>query len=65
MPFKGLSRHLAIALEAVGCCVVTVALVFEYIWKAPIGYIAITAGALAIAAGSMIFVKLYRGKGGK
>ena len=65
MPYKGLSKHLAIALEAVGCCVVTVALVFEYIWQAPIGYIAITAGALAIAAGSMIFVKLYRVKGGK
>ncbi|GAJ04450.1 unnamed protein product, partial [marine sediment metagenome] len=30
--------------------------------KAPIGYIAITAGALAVAVGSMIFVKLYRVK---
>ena len=59
---KGLTRHLAIALEAVGCCVIAVALVFEYLWEAHIGYIAITAGALAVAVGSMIFAKLYRVK---
>lgn len=58
---KQVTRTLAIALEAVGCCVIAVALVFEYIWKAPMGYIAISAGALVFSVGAMIFVKLYKG----
>ena len=56
------TRHLAIALEAVGCCVIAIALVFEYLWKAHIGFIGITAGALAVAAGGMVYTKLYRAR---
>ena len=62
---KGLTPHLAIALETVGCCVIAIALVFEYLWKAHIGFIGITGGALAIAVGSLIWTKIYKEKRGR
>ena len=57
-----LSRTLAIALEAVGCCVITGGIVIEVTMGADIGYVAITAGALAIAFGGMVFAKLIKKK---
>lgn len=65
MPYKGLSKHLAIALEAVGCSVVVAGIVIEVIMRAPIGYIIITSGALAVAFGTMVFTKLLRGNRSK
>ena len=57
-----LSRTLSIALEAVGCCVIVGGIVIEVTMGADIGYIAITAGALAIAFGGMVFAKLIKKK---
>ena len=57
-----LSRTLAIALEAVGCCVIIGGIVIEVTMGADIGYVAITAGALATAFGGMVFAKLLRKK---
>jgi hypothetical protein len=57
-----LSKTLAIALEAVGCCVIISGIVIEVTMCADIGYIAITAGALAIAFGGMVFTKLLKRK---
>jgi len=55
-----LSRGLAIALEAVGCCVIVAGIVIEATMGADIGYIAVTAGALAVAFGGMLFSKLLK-----
>lgn len=57
-----LTKTLAIALEAVGCCVIVVGIAIEVMMGADIGYIAITAGALAIASGGMVFAKLLKRK---
>jgi hypothetical protein len=57
-----LSKTLAIALEAVGCCVIIGGIAIEVTMGADIGYIAITAGALAIAFGGMVFTKLLKRK---
>ena len=57
-----LSRTLAIALEAVGCCVIVGGIVIEVTMGADIGYVAITAGALATAFGGMVFAKLLKKK---
>ena len=57
-----LSRTLAIALEAVGCCVIIGGIVIEVTMGADIGYIAITVGALATAFGGMVFAKLLKRK---
>ena len=65
MPYKGLSKHLAIALEAVGCSVIAVGIVIEVILRAPIGYIIISGGCLAVAFGGMVFTKLLRGNRSK
>jgi len=59
---RGLSKTLAIALESVGCTIIVVGIGIECIMHADIGYIVITAGASTIAVGSLIFVKLIRGK---
>ena len=58
------TRTLAIALEAVGCCVIAVGIAIEVTMCADIGYMAITGGSLAIAVGSLFFAKLLK-KGGK
>lgn len=55
-----LSKSLAIALEAVGCCVIVAGLVIEATMGADFGYIAITVGALAVAFGGMLFTKLLK-----
>jgi hypothetical protein len=57
-----LTRTLAIALEVVGCCVIVGGICIEVIMGADVGYIAITAGALVIAFGGMVFAKLLRKK---
>jgi len=57
-----LTKTLAIALEAVGCCVIVVGIAIEVTMGADIGYIAITVGALAIALGGMVFSKLLKKK---
>ena len=57
---KGVTKTLAIALEAVGCSVIAAGIAIEVSIKAPIGYIAITAGALAVAVGSMVWAKIYK-----
>ena len=57
-----LTKTLAIALEAVGCCVIVVGIAIEVTLGADIGYIAITVGALAIALGGMVFSKLLKKK---
>jgi len=55
-----ITRTLAIALEAVGCCIIGVGMAIEITMCADIGYLAITGGSLAIAAGSLFFAKLLR-----
>lgn len=55
-----LTKTLAIALEAVGCCIVLAGIIIEIITRAPLGYMIITGGALIIAAGGMVFAKIIR-----
>ena len=55
-----ITRSLAIALEAVGCCIIGVGMAIEVIMCADVGYMAITGGSLAIAVGSLLFAKLLR-----
>ena len=55
-----LNRHLAIALETVGCCVTVAGIVTEWATRADYGYCIITGGALVMAFGSMVFVKCRR-----
>ena len=57
-----MTRTLAIALEAVGCCVIVGGIAIEVSMGADIGYIVITAGALATAFGGMVFAKLLKKK---
>jgi len=57
---KAATKTLAIALEAVGCSIIAAGIAIEVSIKAPIGYIAITAGALAVAVGSMVWAKIYK-----
>lgn len=63
MRFKGLTRSLAIALEVVGCGVIALGVAIEVTMRAPIGFIAITGGSLAVAFGSIVFAKLLRKQG--
>lgn len=60
--FRGLGRPLAIALEAVGCGAILAGISVELHTGAPVGYIVISCGCVAIAAGGMIFTKLIRSK---
>ena len=55
-----LNRHLAIALETVGCCITLAGIVTEWATRADYGYCIITGGALVMAFGSMVFVKCRR-----
>ena len=50
----------AIALEAVGCCVVLAGIIVEIIYEANIGFILATTGAFLVAVGSLVFAKLIR-----
>ncbi len=58
---KGLTRTLAVALEAVGICAVLVGIGIEVYYQADTGFVLITGGAVIIALGSLIFAKLIRG----
>jgi len=53
-------RTLAIALEAVGCCVVLAGITIEVATGAAVGHIIITCGCLFAMLGGMIYVKLFR-----
>ena len=52
-----LTKHLAIAVEIVGCCITLAGIVTEWVTKADYGNVIITSGALVVAFGSMIFAK--------
>ncbi len=54
-------RTLAIALEAVGSCVVLAGITIEVATGAAVGHIIITSGCLVAMIGGMIYVKLFRG----
>ncbi len=55
-----MTRHLAIALETVGCCITLAGVVTEWVTRADYGYVIITGGALVVTFGSMIFAKCVR-----
>ncbi len=55
-----MTKNLAIALEAVGCCVVLAGITVEVALGAHLGYILITAGAWAVSVGALIWAKLLR-----
>jgi hypothetical protein len=57
-----LTKHLAIALETVGCCITLAGIVTEWVTKADYGNVIITSGALVVAFGSMIFAKFIRSR---
>jgi len=57
-----MSRTLAIALEAVGICVVVSGIVIETTMHAQIGFVIITAGSVLIASGAMVWAKIIRRK---
>ena len=59
---KGITRQLAIALEAVGCAAISVGVALEVVTGSDTGFIVITAGSLAVASGAMVFNKLIRRK---
>lgn len=56
----GISKTLAIALEAVGICAILLGVGIEVYYEADIGFIAITGGSGIVALGGMIFAKLVR-----
>ncbi len=51
---------LAIALEAVGICVLILGIGIEVYYEADVGFIAITSGASLIALGSLLFSKVFK-----
>ncbi len=55
-----LTKHLAIALETVGCSITLAGIVTEWATRAEYGYCIITGGALLVTFGSMIFAKCVR-----
>ena len=54
-----MTRYLAIALESVACCAVIAGICVEAIMGADIGFIIITAGSLGVAAGSILYAKVF------
>jgi len=58
-----LGRTLAIALEAVGIMVLVTGITIEAITRADFGHFIISAGALIVTGGSMIFAKFVKFKG--
>ncbi len=52
-----LTKHMAIALETVGCCITLAGIITEWATQADYGYCIITGGALVVTFGSMIFAK--------
>jgi hypothetical protein len=57
---KRSGRASAIALEAVGCCVVLSGIIIEVIYEANIGFVLMTIGGWGVAVGSLIFAKLLK-----
>lgn len=57
---KGLTKTLAVALEAVGICAVMVGIGIEVYYEAHVGFMCITGGSVVVAFGSLIFAKLTR-----
>lgn len=57
-----MSRTLAIALEAVGICVVVSGIVIETTMHAQLGFILITGGSALIASGGLLWAKIIRRK---
>jgi len=57
---KGLNKTLAVALEAVGICAVLIGIGIEVYFEAAVGFICVTAGAVVVSTGSLIFAKLIR-----
>jgi hypothetical protein len=55
-----ITKHLAIALETVGCCIILAGIVTEWATRAENGYCIITSGALLVTFGAMIFAKCMR-----
>jgi len=55
-------RTLAIALESVGISAIIGGIVFESQAHAPIGFVIITGGSVLIAAGGLIYAKIYKGR---
>ena len=53
-------RTLAIALEAVGISAIIGGIVFEVQVQADIGFVIITGGAVFIAAGGLLYAKIFR-----
>lgn len=53
-------RASAIALEAVGCCVILSGIMIEVIYEADAGLLLITSGAWLAAVGSLVFAKLLK-----
>jgi len=56
-----LTKVLAVALEAVGMCIVLAGICIEVYYKADFGFVLITGGSVVIAFGGMLFAKLVRG----
>jgi len=54
-------RTLAIALESVGICAIIGGIIFETQVHAPIGFVIITGGSVLVAAGGLLYAKIYRG----
>ncbi len=57
---KGLTKTLAVALETVGICAALIGIGIEVYYEADVGFVLITAGAVVVATGSLIFAKLTR-----
>jgi len=53
---------LAIALETIGVVAIIAGIAIESIMKANIGFIVITGGSVAVAAGSLVWAKLIKRK---
>jgi len=56
-----LTKVMAVCLEAVGMCIGVAGIIIEVSYKADIGFVMITSGAVIVAFGGMIFAKLVRG----
>ncbi len=57
-----MTKILAIGLETAGCCVGVAGITVEAMVHAQLGYILITAGAVLVAIGGMLFAKVVRRK---
>ena len=54
------SKHLAIALEAVGIVVVSGGIIIEWITRAHFGFVIITSGSVLVALGGLVWSKLIK-----